>query len=418
MAEVEAKDSVVGAGGLVASGMMVMNVMVYGFTLISAHVLAPGEFGGLGAILAVLIVISVGALALQATGARTIATASADLQHTAAANILASARVLSLVLALAMLALSPAITTLLGVPWLVALLLPLAVAPLTMLGAYAGVLQGCRQWRALTAVFLGLGIGRLLCGGLALLIDASLVSAVVGVTVGAYVPALIGWWNCRRLLTASSGSARHLVAEIWQNGHTLLAFFALTNLDVLLARNLLTPDESGLYAAGAILTKSCLFLPQFVIIVAFPDMAEDQARDDRSTAWLKPLALVAVIGAVVTAGTAVLSDLAVTFVGGSQYAELGGYIWLFAIEGTLFAMLQMGVYRQIARRAKVTPLLWVAVITLTIIAAVASRVIDGFDQRTLVLLVIAVTSVVAVPVMRARSGRLHPPKRDADPASN
>ncbi len=58
----------------------------------------------------------------------------------------------------------------------------------------------------------------------------------------------------------------------------LLAFFALTNLDVFLARNLLSAEDSGIYAAGAILTKSCLFLPQFVIIIAFPSIAEDQAR--------------------------------------------------------------------------------------------------------------------------------------------
>lgn len=409
MTEVEARNSLISAGGLVASGMMAMNLMVYGFTLISAHVLAPDEFGGLGAVLAILIVVSVGALALQATGARTIATAAPDLAHNAAANTLASARILSLILAVALLTLSPAVTQLLGVPWTVALLLPLAVLPLTMLGAYAGILQGCRRWRPLTAVFLGLGAGRLLCGGAALLLDATLINAVVGLTVGAYLPALIGWWNCRRLRAPAPGSPRHLAGEIWQNGHTLLAFFALTNLDVLLARTLLTPDESGLYAAGAILTKSCLFLPQFVIIVAFPTMAQEQAHNDRSTAWLRPLALVGLIGAVVTLGTAVLSDLAVTFVGGDQYAALGDYIWLFAIEGTLFAVLQMGVYRQIARRASVAPALWCAVAGLAVVALVTARVIEGFDQRTLVLLVIAFATTVTIPVLLAKSGRATQP---------
>ncbi len=77
---------------MVAVGMMAMNVMVYSFTLVSAHVLEPASFGGLGAVLAVLIVVSVGALALQATAARTIATADDAHKQTAANDILASTR--------------------------------------------------------------------------------------------------------------------------------------------------------------------------------------------------------------------------------------------------------------------------------------------------------------------------------------
>jgi O-antigen/teichoic acid export membrane protein len=410
MAKARTDESVVGAGSLVAAGMMAMNVMVYAFTLLSAHTLDPGDFGGLGAILAVLIVTSVGALALQATGARTIAIAEPAQRQATVSNILASTRMLSLVLGAALLVLSPLLRSLLDVPWIVALMVPLAVIPLTLLGGFAGVLQGCREWKSLTAVFLALGAGRFIIGGLALLLSGSLTSAVAGLTLGAYLPAIVGWFACRRLLSGPPGSASLMLREVWHNGHTLLAFFALTNLDVLLARNLLTADESGLYAAGAILTKSCLFLPQFVIIVAFPGMAEDQARDDQNNAWLRPLGLVAAIGAVVTLGTAVLSDLAVTFVGGSQYGELSGYIWLFAIEGTMFALLQMGVYRQIARRATtVAPMLWIAVASLGVIALVASRFLDDFDQRTLVLLVIAVSSLIMFPVMRAKSGLVTAP---------
>jgi O-antigen/teichoic acid export membrane protein len=406
VAEVRANESVVGAGSLVAVGMMAMNVMVYSFTLWSAHTLAPASFGGLGAVLALLIMISVGALALQATGARTIATADLEHRRATANDILASTRAIATTLGCVFFALSPVVHSLLDVPWTVALMVPLAVMPLTMLGGFAGVLQGFREWRWLTAVFVGLGLGRLLCGGVALMIDNSLTSAVTGLTIGAYLPALVGMIACRRVFGLEDGSRGRFLHEVWQNGHTLLAFFALTNLDVLIARNLLTGDESGIYAAGAVLTKSCLFLPQFVIIVAFPRMAEDQARDERSRAWLKPLGLVGVIGACVVAGTALLPSLAVTFIGGSDYADLTGYVWLFAIEGTVFALLQMVVYRQIARRATtVPPLLWGASAVVLASAYLVSQLAAGLDQRVLVLLVILVATAVAVPVSRARPGK-------------
>ena len=402
MAEVRPNESMVGVGSLVAVGMMAMNVMVYSFTLLSAHLLEPASFGGLGAVLAVLIVVSVGALALQATAARTIATTGVDGRLAATNDVLASTRAVALALGLLLLALSPLTRSLLDVPWSVALMMPFAVVPLTLLGGFAGVLQGSREWRWLTAVFLALGFGRIAFGGIALLIDVSLPSAVAGLTVGAYLPALVGWLGCHRVHGLGPGSSRRLIREVWHNAHMLLAFFALTNLDILLARNLLSAEDSGLYAAGAILTKSCLFLPQFVIIIAFPAIAEDQARDDQSRAWLKPLGLVAVIGSIVTLGTALLPDLTVTFVGGSEYAELRDYVWLFAVEGTAFALLQMVVYRQIARRATSAAYYLWGGSALLIAAALGVSQRTTIDQQTLVLLVIAVTALIAVPVARAK----------------
>ena len=57
----------------------------------------------------------------------------------------------------------------------------------------------------------------------------------------------------------------------------LLAFFALSNADIVVARNVLDGHDAGLYAGGLILTKAVLFLPQFVVVVAFPSMATRRA---------------------------------------------------------------------------------------------------------------------------------------------
>ena len=404
-------DSMLGAGSLVAVGMMTMNVLVYAFTLLSARTLTAPAFGGLGAVLAILIMVSVGALALQATGARRIATASPDRRAEAAHDVLATARVLAIGLAGGLFLASPILRLVLEVTWWVAVLIPVAVVPLTLLGGFAGVLQGRRAWSGLTLVFLGLGAGRLSFGGLALLLDDSLTAAVAGVTAGAFVPAIVGWIACHRLLGSSSGAPHRMVREVWQNAHTLLAFFALTNLDVLIARSLLDNEASGVYSAGAILTKSCLFLPQFVIIVAFPAMAEEQARDERNRAWLKPLGLVGLLGVAVSLGAVLLPDLTVTFVGGDQYAALADFVWLFAIEGTIFALLQMVLYRQIARRALVAPMLWTAAGSLLALSlSLSLGLFPGLsavgvelDQRSLVVAVIAVSAIVALPVSRARA---------------
>ena len=95
----------------------------------------------------------------------------------------------------------------------------------------------------------------------------------------------------------------------------LLAFFALSNVDIVIARNVLTEHDAGLYAGGLILTKAVLFLPQFVVVIAFPSMS---TIAERRRALTGSLGLIAAVGAVATAGAVVLPDLALIFVGGDE----------------------------------------------------------------------------------------------------
>ena len=115
-----------------------------------------------------------------------------------------------------------------------------------------------------------------------------------------------------------------------------------------------------------------LFLPQFVVVIAFPSMAEAGAR--RST-HLKGLGLVLGIGAAATAGAWVLSGLAIMFIGGDAYAELRPIIWAFAAVGTLLAMIQLMVYSVVARQHQRSVfVVWAGLVTLLALAPVVESV--------------------------------------------
>ncbi len=393
--------SVATATSLTAAGMMAMNILVYIFTLAASHLLGPEHFGGVSAFLGILLVANVGALALQATAARRIATSSPETRDEVAHDVIVSTWHVGLGLALLFTLATPLFMVTLHTPLTAALMVGLTVGPLTMIGGYVGVLQGSERWRSLALTFIALGVGRAGFGILGIIVDRSVTGAMVGVFLGSLVPALVGWWGCRHVPHAAAGKHHGVLKEVWHNGHSLLAFFVLTNLDVLVARNQFAHIDAGVYAAGSILTKTCLFLPQFVIIVAFPKMAQDQAVNDQDRAWLKPLYVVIALGGCAVVGSAVLRDLAVTFVGGSEYAALASYAWLFTLEGTVFAVLQMVVYRQIARQAHVAIYLWAAAIVLGVIGVVVVN-----TNTALVVLVIVVALVAALPVTLARaSGR-------------
>lgn len=368
---------------MVAVGMMAMNALAYGFTLLAAHVLGPGDFGVVSALLGILIVAAVGSLAVQATAARRLATCPPGHQDAVTRDALVSSLAVALGLGVLLLALTPVVDGLLHIDDMVATgMVAVSAVPVTLMGAYAGIAQGLRRWSALAAIYGGLGAGRLAGGVVAMLIEPTLRSAMVGLAVGSLLPLAIGVAGTRLPAREPDSDHAPILRELWRNGHTLLAFFAFTNLDVLLARHLFDDTDAGVYAAGAILAKTCLFLPTFVLVVAFPTMASNRT----GRPWLRPMLAVLGLGVVAVIGARVLPDLAVTFAGGSEYGDLADVAWLFALEGTIFAALQILVYDTIADQSHSANVLWLGA---AVVVGVAIPILDSVQGLVIVVAVVA-----------------------------
>ncbi|HKE70885.1 MAG TPA: polysaccharide biosynthesis protein [Nocardioidaceae bacterium] len=391
--------------GLVAVAITGMNVATYGFTLVAAHLLAPAHFGELTAMMGIILVGNVAALGLQATTARRIATRNTAGER--AAVIEAARRATWIAaggVAVVTLALSPLLQNVLDLTSSTSMVLvALTLIPLTIIGAQAGVAQGNRRWGRLAVLYAAVGAGRLVFGTAAAAIDAVPSVVMAGVLVGAVVPVVVGWPLLRTSPSPSADSeaplpydSRAVLVEAMHGTHALLAYFALTNADALLARIVLSPHDSGVYAAGLIVTKACLFLPQFVTVVAFPDLA--QARDTR-TRRIAAL-LIAMLGAGVIVGTWLLPDLALAFVGGSEYSDVRDLLPLFALEGSVFALLQLLLYDSLARRdLLITVALWTALAAAIVVVLTS---VDTVAMLPVVMTVAAgcVALLSVVPIRR------------------
>jgi O-antigen/teichoic acid export membrane protein len=345
--------------------MGVMNLSTYGFTIIAARLLGPQSYGALASLMATLLVIGVLQLSLQATAARRI---SAEPQHVAQIEktVLGVTYRASLAIGLVLLLLTPLVNRVLKLDSLpTAALVAVSAVPLTMMGGQAGVLQGERRWWPLAVMYVASGVPRLLIGTALILWHPNETSAMLGVAFGAVPPVILGWWALRTHRVARVPSEEHgfrlVLRETMHNSQALLAFFALSNADVVVARNVLPAHSAGLYAGGLILAKAVLFLPQFVIIVAFPSMS---TASERRRALTRSLLLVGGLGAVATAGAFVLKDLALVFIGGDDYREIASSLWVFAILGTALSMLQLLVYSVLARQGRRSVyLVWAAFLT-------------------------------------------------------
>ncbi len=365
-------------GTAVAVATSLMNVATYGFTMLAARLTGPSEYGEFVSCLNLLIVIQVIALGLQATAARRIAS---DTSHVASVEqaILSLALKLSVGVGAVLMMLVPVVDAVLRLDSIyAALIVALGAVPLTLAGGQAGILQGERRWSGLAAMYVMGGLPRLVIGTALLLWQPSATAALSGVALGFLFPVLVGWWVLRHRRTPAGRSPEHtpgsVLRESAQNSQALFAYFALSSADIILARNVLPEHEAGLYAAGLIMAKAMLFLPQFVVVVAFPDMA---TPDGRQRALVRSMAFVLVVGVLAVLATRVLSGLAMVFVGGEDFAEVEGRLWLFAVLGTILALIQLQVYAVLARRGRRSVVLVWAALVAMVGAALTTSTLGG-----------------------------------------
>lgn len=394
--------------------MVVMNLATYGYTIVAARLLGPDAFGAFAAVMGLLLVLGVLQLGLQTTGARRVAADPASVAQVERAlirvSLLASAG-----LAVACLVLAPVFDRLLNLGSLPTALLVAATAfPMTLMGGQAGILQGERRWRPLALLYISAGLVRLLLGTALLLWRPSETMAVLTVAVAFWAPVVVGWWALRRSAgrrTQVDGghSPRTILAETVRNSHALLAFLALSNADIIIARDVLEPRDAGLYAAGLILVKAVLFLPQFVVIVAFPSMSDSQVR---RRAVLRSIALVSALGTACVAATWLLSSLALVFVGGAAYADVEDRLWLFALLGTVVSLVQLLVYSVVARQSRrAVYAVWAGLVALVVLSR-------GVEEITSLLVVVLACDLVVLAVLLLATARNLDTAAPAEPTAD
>jgi len=146
----------------------------------------------------------------------------------------------------------------------------------------------------------------------------------------------------------------------------LLLLYALTNVDVLLARLFLSPDKSGEYAVGALAAKIAFFLPATVMMMLYPRMAKESANKATNLA----LAMTLAISVVSVSASWFFGESLVQILGGIRYEELATEIWIFAAEGSAFALVQVLLWSGLAAEdKKVVFLVTAGVIALVLIVS-------------------------------------------------
>lgn len=353
-------DTATGAVGRGLVGVTVAgwlgNVLSYLLLLAAARSLSADDYAAVVTLINLLLIGSVPSFALQAVGARRMAAGEAD-------GLWRAGVAVGVGMALLLIAITPVLQAFLRLPSAFGLLFVAVALPATAIqGLCQGVLQGEQRFAGLAAVtFIGIA-GKSLAGLIGLLISRSATVTMLAIAIGvtaagvasaAALPELYrqtrrGW---RRL--------RPLIVEAGHASHAYGVFLLLSVADVLLARHALSGHAAAVYAAGSILTKATLWLPQSVANVLFASLTD---TDRHHKVFARAVAAIGGLAAVIVGLCGLFGSLVTTVVAGSKYPELSDKIWLFAVLGGCLAVVQFTLVAGLAvRSVGVTALIWLTV---------------------------------------------------------
>ncbi len=349
---------------LVGAATMIGNGAAYLLSMIAARVLSPADFGALGALLGLLVIISTIGIATQAMTARRVAVATSDRDQAEGEAIRLSVLVAAAIMVGGLLAAWP-VSAVFQIP-VIAVATGIGSIGFVVVGsATMGIAQGREEHVRLSWAFIANGVGRALGG----IVGVVVLQSVTGVGIGVLAGCAIGAFVSYRLICPGRWAPAisvGVMAEFGHVVHALVVLFTLTNVDVLLARIFLTEDQSGEYSVGVLLAKIAFFLPNAIIIVLFPKMTG--GRSSR-TVYIAT-GLTAVVGLVITGFSWLFGDLVIRVLGGAQYTELGSEAWLFALEGSAFALVQVLLYARLATQdRRAVAAVWAALAALVVVVS-------------------------------------------------
>lgn len=329
---------------LVPAALVLANLLSYVLLLTAGRRLDRVDYGELLSLLAVLLVASVPALAMQTLAARRTAVGSTG------AGLFRGAVVIGACSTAALLAATPMLRAFLHLHTSAGLLVVVGAVPgLTALGTQQGIAQGARRFGPLAALVMATVGGRSVGGLIGLWAGLSstwcLVGAAAGITLAAGIavaPSL-----SLRQRRGDTPPMRDLIIEALHAAHGHGAFLLVSGIDVLLARHVLTGGAAGTYAAGSVVTRAALWLPQSVAVLMF---ASFTVRGRHRRAYARAAGGVAVMGAVTVAGVAVLGRFTVSVVAGARFHVLDDSLWIYATIGASLAVLQLSIVAGLALR--------------------------------------------------------------------
>lgn len=393
----------------------VANVLGFGYQVVMARLLSPAEFAVLTALFGILVLESISSQVIQAATAKLAAQYRAREEEAALHAFVRRWGVRvgggAAVVGLLVVVLSGAIAGALALPALPVALLGVTLFLALIFTFGLGLLQGLARFVWMGSALIAQAGGRLLIGVVLVLTGLGVDGAFTGATAAIALSLIVVGTPLLPLLGAARGSTvRHELGSAETRffalaAVVLLAYAALTNIDAVLARSLLRPEDAGAYAGAITMGKIVLFAPIAIGFLLLERTARAHARDeDTDRALYLALGFVLATSGLVAAAYVVLPEFLVPLVVGSQYPETTKIVGTYGAAALANALLSQWISYFIGRgEMRVGLLLALAVVAEVVL--LLNTATDPLAMARIVLVVALATQAAAVATFVLRKAR-------------
>lgn len=332
----------------------------YGSSIVFSRLLPPASYGDLTALLAVSVIAAVPTGAAQTVIAERVAVMLAEGKQGRVSHLLrhATAHIgtIALLLGLAYVACIPLLEPALGMQAIGPLvaLMPLLVLSFFMPVAY-GALQGMQRFVALGAMMLAVAVSRIAIGVPWTLLGGGAGGPLLGQALGCLLALVATAVLLRRYVlgrgtgAARSGLRRRPDRRTLAAGGVFVGFALISNLDLLLAKLLMSPLAAGEYAALATVEKMVLFLPGAVAVVMVPSAATAKLASGSASRVLRTASLlVAATTLLIAVPAALAPHMLIELMFGPRYIRAASGVLPIAGAGAGLALLYLLVVYTVA----------------------------------------------------------------------
>lgn len=393
----------------------VANVLGYGYQVVMARLLRPEEYAVLTALFGILILESISSQVIQSATAKLAAQYRARDEEAAlhafvrrwAARVAGGAAAVGLLVAL----LSGAIAGALALPALSVTLLGLTLFLALVFTFGLGLLQGLARFVWMGTALIAQAGGRLAVGVVLVLtgfgVDGAFTgaTAAIALSLGVLAIPLVPLFRAARGSTVKHELGPAETRFFALSAVVLLAYAALTNIDAVLARSLLRPEDAGAYAGAITMGKIVLFAPVAIGFLLLERTARAHARgEDTDRALYLALAFVLATSGLVALAYILLPEFLVPIVVGSQYPETAKIVGTYGVAALANALLNLWISYFIGRgEMRVGLLLAVAVVAELVLLLTSAT--DPLAMARIVLAVALATQAAAVATFVVRKVR-------------
>ncbi|HVE47620.1 MAG TPA: glycosyltransferase [Acidimicrobiales bacterium] len=339
--------------------MAVLNATNFVFHFVISRDLDPGSYGALGALLGIILVLTVPAAALQIVVTREVAsrrgTETGPVIPLAAGTLLAEAVLWGTGAALVLAALAPLLTSFLHLPSAsTALLLAAYVVPVAIGLVPKAVLLGEMRFGLVALSTVVGGVMRLFLGIFLVRAGAGLNGAIGASVLGAIAEAIVLLPAMRSMLTEAE-DVPPLRARWSDTSSALMAmvgFWLFSGIGTLLARHYLSRAGSGFYAAAWTAATAAMFLPGAVSFIAFPRFVAAGPAARAKAVLLQALAVVGLLAFGAAAAAVLGSSLIIRILFGDDYAASTAVVGILSVAGAFLAVAGLLMQFHLARQAR------------------------------------------------------------------